>query len=735
MEPDIDKALRAKANAEKKFAEKDFVGARDYAVKAQKLCPRLEGIAQMVATYGVYIAAEKKINGEFDFYSILGLDPSVDKSKLKKQYKKMAVLLHPDKNKTVGADGAFRLVSEAWTLLSDNVKRSSYDHRRNLFTGQNVGAGVYDSYSKFSGSHRILDTFWTVCTSCHVQYEYLRKYVNKRLSCKNCRGVFIAIETGLAPVDGSFSYGSCYVPESVYGNHGCGATYIPMTTGLCAPNGVSGHHMGHRSECVSNISFQRNSFSEKSVGTLDPNGLSTSSLVFCQANRKANKTKPNGKHHVVSNACTGSNGISGSKRGRPAKKRKVDSGSICASGHEDLPPKSAAEVKTANGNGNLDPNSKLPFPSETSIKRSAVAPTAFDARQLLIDKARSEIHGKLEEIRLTSEAEVAEAKKRTHTKVDKCCEAAIISGSIGTGHRAELKRAISMSITVPDSDFHDFDKDRSEECFKPKQIWALYDEDGMPRLYCLIREVVSIRPFKIFISYLSSKSDSEFGSVNWLVSGFTKSCGNFRAFNSEIIEQVNIFSHLLSREKAGRGGCVRIYPRSGDIWAVYRNWSPDWNRKTPNEVRHRYEMVEVLDNYSEDHGVCVTPLVKLDAFKTVYQRNMNKDAVQWIPRKEMLRFSHQVPSCLLKVEGTNLPEGCWDLDPAAIPEELLLVEPEVCNSVSHGQTQKFVDAPDEKCPAEFEGQAVEKFSQIKNITSSPDKWHGVVGDAFKASSE
>lgn len=40
-----------------------------------------------------------------------------------------------------------------------------------------------------------------------------------------------------------------------------------------------------------------------------------------------------------------------------------------------------------------------------------------------------------------------------------------------------------MAIPVPDSDFQDFDKDRSEECFKPKQTWALYDEeDGIASL-------------------------------------------------------------------------------------------------------------------------------------------------------------------------------------------------------------------------------------------------------------
>lgn len=228
-----------------------------------------------------------------------------------------------------------------------------------------------------------------------------------------------------------------------------------------------------------------------------------------------------------------------------------------------------------------------------------------------------------------------------------------------------------VTLTVPDSDFHDFDKDRTEECFQPKQIWALYDEeDGMPRLYCLIRQIISVNPFKIHISYLSSKTDTEFGAVNWIDSGFTKSCGHFRATSSDIVEGVNMFSHILSREKAGRGGCVRIYPRGGDIWAVYRNWSKDWNRSTPYDVRHQYEMVEVLDDYNEEVGICVTPLIKLEGFKTVYQRSTAKGATQLIPRREMVRFSHQVPSWLLK-EASDLPEGCWDLDPAAIPDELL----------------------------------------------------------------
>lgn len=727
MESKIEEALNAKAYAEKRFADRDFTGARNYALKAQMLCPELEGIAQMVATFGVYTASEAKINGEFDFYAILGLDPSADKAKLKKQYRKMAVLLHPDKNKTVGADGAFKLVSEAWTILSDGVKRSAYDHRRNYYTPHSTGISGFDNYSKSSASHQRLDTFWTVCTSCHVQYEYLRKYVNKRLSCKNCRGVFIAVETGVAPVNGSFPY--CpwsYVAENGYGSHGCGVTYIPTSSVYCSGNAISGHHSGHGSDYVSNVSFQW-TYPGNSASVSESNGLSMSVDVTHQVNGKTNKSKVNGKHHLKNVAVDmSSNGFIVSeppapKPGRPYKKRKVDIGSN--SGIENMESaKIVTELGPADGNGNLKHTSKPLTPPENSVRRPSITP-AFDARQLLIDKARTVICKKLDEFK--SAAVEAARKKLAEAEVDKLKGATkrVVSGS--TGHQSELKRIGPMSITVPDSDFHDFDLDRSEECFKPKQIWALYDEeDGMPRLYCLIRQIISVKPFKIYISYLSSKTDTEFGSVNWLDSGFTKSCGNFRVFHSEVVEQVNIFSHLLSREKAGRGGCVRIYPRSGDIWAVYRNWSQDWNRTTPDEVRHQYEMVEVLDDYSEELGVCVVPLIKLNGFKTVYQRNGSKDAVRWVPRREMLRFSHQVPSCLLKGERLNLPDGgcCWDLDPAATPDELLQGAADLQSEERYVQVENSSGTPDNPCPVKSDKQTEESPSQADNLSGSLDNY-------------
>ncbi|XP_076911242.1 uncharacterized protein LOC143569145 [Bidens hawaiensis] len=582
MDPTIQEALRAKENAEKLFLVKDFSGAKQYALRAQTLCPQLEGISQMVATFEIHAATNTNNNQEIDFYSVLGLDPSADKSLLKKRYKKMAVLLHPDKNKTVGADEAFKLVSEAWAVLSDNVNRSLYDAKIN----NHLSSALHSETVR-------LDTFWTVCTSCRVQYEYLRKYVNKRLSCKNCRGVFVAVETGTAPV--TYAPWS-YTSENGYSNHAYNMGPSVCVTG----NGSAVVHPTQGYKYGGSGSFQWNT--NPASSTLDPNGL-----TFKSVNTSRQKVRLN----------AGPSETVGPKMGRPPKKRKMENGETALKTELD------SVTTKLNGNGGND-----------ILTRQYVVPPAIDARKLLIDKARSVILNKLKEMKT---------------------DPALKAGNNGK----PLKKTSSMAITVPDPDFHDFDADRSEEAFKSRQIWAIYDEeDGMPRLYCLIRQVISVKPFQLHITYLNSLPDAEFG--------FNKSCGSFKAAHSVYVDQVNIFSHLLGRENTGRGGCVKIYPKGGDIWVVYRNW-----KKKSLKKAKQYEMVEILEDYNEKVGVCVTPLVKLQGYKTVYQRNPNKNAVRLIPRKEMVRFSHQVPACVLKGQALNLPDGCWDLDPAATPEQLL----------------------------------------------------------------
>ncbi|KAF9354732.1 hypothetical protein BGX26_007409 [Mortierella sp. AD094] len=62
-----------------------------------------------------------------DFYKVLGVKKDATDSEIKKAYRKVALQMHPDKNGAPGADEAFKIVSKAFTVLSDPQKRAIFD--------------------------------------------------------------------------------------------------------------------------------------------------------------------------------------------------------------------------------------------------------------------------------------------------------------------------------------------------------------------------------------------------------------------------------------------------------------------------------------------------------------------------------------------------------------------------------------------------------------------------------
>lgn len=67
-----------------------------------------------------------------EYYDILEVKPDASENDIKKSFKKMAVKYHPDKqaNKTEKekkeAEDKFKLISEAYEVLSDEEKRQIY---------------------------------------------------------------------------------------------------------------------------------------------------------------------------------------------------------------------------------------------------------------------------------------------------------------------------------------------------------------------------------------------------------------------------------------------------------------------------------------------------------------------------------------------------------------------------------------------------------------------------------
>ena len=66
-------------------------------------------------------------SGKRDYYEVLGVGRDADADAIKKAYRRLAVQLHPDRNKEPGAEERFKELSEAYAVLSDADKKARYD--------------------------------------------------------------------------------------------------------------------------------------------------------------------------------------------------------------------------------------------------------------------------------------------------------------------------------------------------------------------------------------------------------------------------------------------------------------------------------------------------------------------------------------------------------------------------------------------------------------------------------
>lgn len=64
-----------------------------------------------------------------DYYSTLGVDKKATQEQIKKAYRKLAMKWHPDRNpdNKDKAEQKFKEIGEAYSVLSDEKKRKTYD--------------------------------------------------------------------------------------------------------------------------------------------------------------------------------------------------------------------------------------------------------------------------------------------------------------------------------------------------------------------------------------------------------------------------------------------------------------------------------------------------------------------------------------------------------------------------------------------------------------------------------
>nr|GMD02824.1 uncharacterized protein LOC109165051 [Ipomoea batatas] len=125
--------------AEKLLANRDLMGSKSFATRAQESDPTMVHGEQILAVIDTLIAGDKLMNNQFDWYGILQVPPNQahDSEFIATQYRRLALLLNPQKNNFPFADQAFRLVLDAWNLLSNPFRKNVYDKELGFFINLN----------------------------------------------------------------------------------------------------------------------------------------------------------------------------------------------------------------------------------------------------------------------------------------------------------------------------------------------------------------------------------------------------------------------------------------------------------------------------------------------------------------------------------------------------------------------------------------------------------------------
>ncbi|XP_051209032.1 uncharacterized protein [Lolium perenne] len=728
MECNREEAIKAREIVVKKLENKDFVGAKRIALKAQRIFPELENLSQLLTVCEVHCAAEAKLNGLLDFYGILQVDVMADDATIKKQYRKLAFSLHPDKNSFPSAEAAFKLVAEANSTLSDRTKRPAYDSKWRVAskiapkqdseqkqgTQPNKSTQPKQATQPMQGKKpkqarmqkqntepmkkSVPSTFaehaiWTKCNHCRTKYQYYSAILNHSIRCQNCNKNFVASKLNEQDVPSVFTSNATNgvgQQSSFPSQQDCSRKFSPRLNRDAKPSvnvATNDKHMKSAST-VGDEKVNHAEAGEKRGVEFSAGNLSKSSTP--SSNDKANGKMASGPADPdiadSTNTCS----------------RVVDTSAEPGAIGSPSPRRSARRKANPDANIVVSPSKK-----KRTIKDWFSNAEMFDGNVAPVDVKIGEAHvsskaQKQEKGRTTDEGNQENIKEVMH-------DAAAVK-----------KPSNSGQFSYPDPEFFDFDKCRHNSLFAVDQIWAVYDDrDGMPRYYARIKRVDATK-FTVQYTWLEHEAMNE-EEDRW-TDELPVACGTYKLGETDVSPGTLMFSHIVPWGKGRKRSSYEISPRKGQVWALYKGWSMQWSSDADNHKTYDYDIVEVLSDFTMEAGVAVAPLVKIKGFVSLFAKVIGKSSFV-IPSSELLRFSHSIPSYRTKGnEKVGVASGFLELDSASLPSNLDVAFPSV--TIDKTINSGFIDASGFSTAGPGNEQSVQKENKrsgAKHMDDFPER--------------
>jgi hypothetical protein len=158
--------------------------------------------------------------------------------------------------------------------------------------------------------------------------------------------------------------------------------------------------------------------------------------------------------------------------------------------------------------------------------------------------------------------------------------------------------------------------------------------------------------------------------VTWYNADLPIACGKFKLANSQKTTDKGMFSHQIQFIKGNEKNSYLVFPKKGETWAIFRNWDVKWSYNPENYLKREFAYVEILSDFTENVGIEVAYLGKVKGFVSLFEKaGKTGENTFCILPNELYRFSHQIPSYKMSGdEREGVPSGCFELDPAALPD-------------------------------------------------------------------